>query len=162
MVIFDYFNALGEDSHRKVEPIKLIFKSSAWYLYGFCLSRREQRTFKMSRMSDIKITEEPFVVEIISNDNKTINEDPPVKQIEVCLKFSKDGAYRAFDVFDRKTIIKNADGTFTVNAVLPEGEWLINFIFSFGPVVEIIEPTHIRKMVIKKLEENMEIYKTIL
>jgi predicted DNA-binding transcriptional regulator YafY len=162
MVIFDYFNALGEDSHRKVEPIKLIFKSSAWYLQGFCLSRREQRTFKISRMSDIKTTEEPFVVEIKNSEDKPLNEDPPVKQVEVCLKFSKDGAYRAFDFFDRKTITQNADGAFTVNALLPGGEWLVNFLFSFGPVVEVIKPTSIRTAVIKKLEENMKIYKSNL
>jgi predicted DNA-binding transcriptional regulator YafY len=162
IIIFKYFNSRGEESQRKVEPIKLLFKSSAWYLQGFCLNRREQRTFKISRMSDIKTTEEPFEVEIKSGDDKTLTGDPAANQIEVCLKFSKDGAHRAFDVFDRETITKNADGAFTVNALLPRGEWLINFIFSFGPAVEVIEPASIRTAVIKKLEENMKIYKNNL
>ena len=37
IVSFSYSNNNGEKSFRTVEPYKLCFKGSAWYLYGFCM-----------------------------------------------------------------------------------------------------------------------------
>ena len=36
-VSFSYFAGEGGGTVRTVEPVKLIFKSKDWYLYGFCL-----------------------------------------------------------------------------------------------------------------------------
>lgn len=48
IIELDYINGLGEKSRRKIEPIKLVYKVNAWYLYGFCLSKNSYRTFKIS------------------------------------------------------------------------------------------------------------------
>lgn len=39
-VRFDYINAKTERSERNLEPLRLLFKYSNWYVYGFCRSRR--------------------------------------------------------------------------------------------------------------------------
>jgi predicted DNA-binding transcriptional regulator YafY len=36
---FDYWGASGEQSHRRIEPIQLWFKSKSWYLKSFCLTK---------------------------------------------------------------------------------------------------------------------------
>jgi uracil-DNA glycosylase len=34
VVTFDYINADGVLSHRRIEPMLLLFKSQAWYIWG--------------------------------------------------------------------------------------------------------------------------------
>lgn len=40
------YNGIGGATERVVEPLKLVFKSSAWYLGDFCLVRSDFRFFK--------------------------------------------------------------------------------------------------------------------
>ncbi|MHB8076633.1 WYL domain-containing protein, partial [Desulfosporosinus fructosivorans] len=35
-VVSSYASAKGQQTAREVEPLKLCFKSGAWYLYGYC------------------------------------------------------------------------------------------------------------------------------
>lgn len=51
-VSFLYFAGEGGGTVRTVEPVKLIFKSKDWYLYGFCLLRNDYRFFKLTRMAE--------------------------------------------------------------------------------------------------------------
>ena len=49
---FDYYSP-GGDTRREIEPYYLIFKWSSWYVYGFCLLRKDFRLFKLNRMDSI-------------------------------------------------------------------------------------------------------------
>ena len=49
MITFSYFGSDGQHLSRSVKPLKLIFKSNDWYLYGFCLLRNDYRFFKLTR-----------------------------------------------------------------------------------------------------------------
>jgi predicted DNA-binding transcriptional regulator YafY len=162
IISFEYYDSFGEKSQRKVEPIKLFFKSNAWYLHAFCLKREETRTFKISRMVNIKKTAEPFTHKISDDEIEAYKEKIQDKKIAICLRFTSDGAYKAFDTFNPDSIIKNADGTFTVKTTLPGDQWLVDFILSLGSTVEVMEPANIRDQVINKLENNLKKYKKYL
>ncbi len=156
---FTYFNSSGEKSSRKIEPIKLIFKVHAWYLQGFCLTKNEYRTFKISRMSNIEITQEFFtdrMSEGLSVDEKEQNSQ---KWINVQLQIAPQGAYRVFDEFDENEITRNQDGSFMVTTSLPESEWLFHYILSFGTDIEVLAPQNIRQMIQGKLDEIIWKYK---
>ncbi len=56
---FEYFSPKGK-STRTIEPYYLIFHWSAWYVWGWCLTRQDFRLFKLGRMTDLAIGE-PFV-----------------------------------------------------------------------------------------------------
>lgn len=63
VVQFDYQNAKEEFSHRKVECIGLIFYAFSWHLIAWCHLRNEYRDFKVSRIFNIKVLNEPFLKE---------------------------------------------------------------------------------------------------
>ncbi|MCH3965440.1 MAG: YafY family transcriptional regulator [Clostridium sp.] len=159
IIEFNYFNASGEKSHRKVEPVKLLFKVHAWYLQGFCLSKNEYRTFKISRMSDVQITQEIFADRLLEELPEDQKEQRTQKWIDVQLQISPHGAYRVFDEFNEKEITKNQDGSFTIVTALPESKWLFNYILSFGADVEVLAPQNIREMIQNKLDEVIWKYK---
>ena len=49
-----------KEETRIVEPLQLVFKSQAWYLYGFCRGKQDFRFFKLSRVSQCQILSEKF------------------------------------------------------------------------------------------------------
>jgi len=61
IIKFQYENSKGEIRERKVEPMTLIFKGYAWYLFSFCLYRNDYRLFRLSRIKNVNILEEKFV-----------------------------------------------------------------------------------------------------
>jgi len=159
VITFEYFNSLGEKSIRRIEPIKLLFKSKSWYLQGFCLLKKADRTFKITRMSDVQITEDSFIKKPPTELSKDTQDQEFVKSVDLRLKIAPAGAYRVLDDFNENEVIKNEDGYFIVSTSLPGGEWLLNYILSFGLVAEVLEPKSMRKIIQKNLEEMIKQYK---
>lgn len=53
---FRYFAPDGE-STRQVEPYTIVFQWGAWYLWGWCRTRRDYRLFKLNRMASLTLGE---------------------------------------------------------------------------------------------------------
>ncbi|MBE5978472.1 MAG: YafY family transcriptional regulator [Paenibacillaceae bacterium] len=62
LLTFQYRDIRDKKSSREVEPYRLLWKGEAWYLQGYCLSRRDFRTFKLLRMSDLLISDQQFEI----------------------------------------------------------------------------------------------------
>jgi len=60
-VSFTYTDTNGEKTARIVEPYSLLLKAQKWYLYGWCQLRQDFRLFKLSRMSELAISDTNFV-----------------------------------------------------------------------------------------------------
>ena len=59
---FDYRDAAGRVTQRTVRPLALRQDSDAWYLRGFCHTRRAERSFRVAQMTDVRVvgTTEPL------------------------------------------------------------------------------------------------------
>jgi predicted DNA-binding transcriptional regulator YafY len=150
-VQFKYISSYGENSMRKVYPLKLVFKSRAWYLQGFCTDKQDYRTFKINRILSISGMDEHFERGMY---NPPSIEDPgtPINSlIELELVFAPCVAYRVYDEFDEGSIERADNGSLHVLVRLPEDNWLYGFLMSFGKDVEIIQPEHVRENLAKKL-----------
>ena len=159
IIEFNYFGSSGEKTSRRVEPMKLIFKINAWYLQAYCQTRNELRMFKIVRMADVRITEDPFTQMIPEHLPGGGQLQETQKWIELCFNISADGAYRVYDEFEEKEITKNTDGSFTIMTTLPESDWLIRYILSFGSEAEVKSPQHIRDMLQLELSKIAMRYK---
>jgi predicted DNA-binding transcriptional regulator YafY len=158
VIKFDYFSSYGERTAREVEPLQLWFKDKTWYLKGYCFSKQDCRTFKLTRIKNLEITERLFKREVQHLlPDETVREHP--KMVKLKLHFKACAAYRVYDEFDEKDIFKNSDESFDVNVSYIDDDWVPGYILSFGSSVEIIEPGNIRDTVISRLEETLQIYK---
>ena len=154
---FDYYSSYGENTVRSIEPLKLIFKGQAWYIYGFCTLKSDYRMFRITRIKNPVLTKEVFTRDIPEYIFKESHEAAN-KIIKLVLKVEANMAYRVYDEFEQESIIKNKDGSFIVTANLPESEWIYGYILSFGESLEVLEPEHIRKIIKRKLENNLKKY----
>jgi predicted DNA-binding transcriptional regulator YafY len=156
---FSYFSVAGEKSDRQVEPIKLLFKDKSWYLKGYCLQRMACRTFKLTRMTDVRMTGDSCSHITSQEQCSAASERASVPAVvPLKLKISAEGAYRVYDDFSEDDIIKNEDDSYIVNASLPGGEWIYNYLFSFGPLLEVIEPQDIRLEMKNRIKDMAKKY----
>lgn len=155
---FNYVNSLSSQTNRTVEPMKLMYKSKTWYLYGFCRLKDDFRIFRISRIKNLVVEEEVFSRKIIEDvcfdDSKVIKENT----VTLKLRFKEKMLFRVFDDFNKDLITKNKDNTYDVIAEFPIGEWIYGYILSFGDSVEILEPKEVRDNVIIRLKELSKIY----
>jgi len=158
VISFDYINSEGIRSSRSIEPMKLIFKGQAWYLWGYCRARNDFRTFRISRIKNVNVTNEVFVKRK-SDEAKVIGQsEKQTKLVNLKLKFYPQALHRLYDDFDDELIIKNADGTCKVSVTFPEDEWVYGYIMSFGCYVEVLEPEHIREIIKLRMEKALGYY----
>ena len=64
VIQISYLSSKGQFTERELEPLKLVFRDKAWYLYAFCRLRDECRLFKITRMRDLRVLSEVFHREI--------------------------------------------------------------------------------------------------
>ncbi|WP_350349916.1 WYL domain-containing protein [Agromyces sp. G08B096] len=57
---FDYRNALGERSRRRVDPLRIASLGADWYLQAYDHLREDFRNFRVDRMSDLVVSEQPI------------------------------------------------------------------------------------------------------
>lgn len=155
VVSFCYAGADGKRSTRQVEPLKLCFKSSAWYLYGYCLTRCDFRFFKLSRLREFSISEKSFQRESpkkIFGGEKVFEEE----FVTLKLKLSSQVAFRVYDEFD--TYHRQADGSFIAEISYPKGEWIFYYIATFGSHCEVLAPQAVREAVATELKKSLNPY----
>lgn len=158
VISFHYFGSNRVDTQREVEPLKLVFKSKDWYLYGFCLKRNDCRFFKLTRIKEIQIKETVYTPRLMEQDvvEKRIDME---STISVKLKFDKKMAFRVYDEFT-DGVTEDEYGNLYVQTDLPENDMLFSYLFSFTDDAEVLEPEHIRIMVKEKLEAMQKKYIT--
>lgn len=141
-----YENTNSERRERIVWPLKLSYKSNAWYLKAFCVERQDFRIFKLNRILKLELLERTFVPRPYPEP-----ENGPQKAYpRIVLLFSKGVAYRVYDEFDEAQIECQANGDLLVHAEMPVDAWLIGYLLSFGAQVEVIEPACIRESLMKQ------------
>ena len=149
VVEFDYFNSYGEKSLRRVKPVQLWFKSRAWYLKGFCLTKHATRLYKLSRIKNLTVTNERFFeheLHDISN-NQTRDSAQQSEYVELKLRIEPEMTCRVFDEFEEDMVEKQPNGSFIVNVTWLDGNWVYGYILSFGEHIEVLEPEHIRHII---------------
>lgn len=159
LVKIRYLNAKGEMQTRVIEPMTLIMQGYIWYLFAFCRKRDAFRIFKISRIKEAFILDQPFKRRDASyKDYFTDGDNLPATPI--ILKFSPEARVKVEDYFDDEQIERLINGDMIVRVTYPENEWVYSFILSYGEHVEVLEPEHIKEIIREKAKKILQIYKS--
>ena len=160
LLSFKYRNYSNEFITRTIEPMTLIFKGYAWYLFGFCFVRNDYRLFRLSRIKEIKTLDKIFIrrnksyYELSENNGN----EPPL--VNLVMRFSKNARVRIEDYFDEDNLEFKEDDSIIVRVSWPLDEWIYSYILGFGSDVEVLEPDHIRKTIKEKAKKILNYYET--
>lgn len=78
--------------------------------------------------------------------------------VQLKLRFHGKALNRLYDYFDDAFISADPDGSYLLEVSLPKGEWIYGYILSFGSLVEVIEPEHIRKTIVDRMRQALTFY----
>ena len=154
----EYRNSKGENNFRSIEPMTLLFKGSAWYLFAYCLLKNDYRLFRLSRIKNINVLDKIFI-----RRNKSYhylaeqNSYPEI--VNLVLKFKKDIAQRVEEFFDEESITVLENGDLIVKIGFPLDEWVYSIILSYGEYVEVLEPLFVREIIINRVKNVLDVYK---
>lgn len=154
---------------RIIEPYKLVFKQSNWYLYAFCRKRKGFRLFKINRIASYDVLEETFQVqpiekiEMLPNSEADIfNPKDKTTLFEVVLEYDKadefDLTYK-IDACFLKRSIKKPDTKGQIRFNVSDLNWAADFVFSILDKVKIISPVELKAAVEQKLNKIHSFYK---
>ena len=152
IITYKYFSPQRIEQ-RSIEPYRLIFQWSSWYVWGFCTKRQDYRMFKLTRMTGLKCTDETFVKREIpeySCDKLRHTRG----EITAEVKFDKSVKWRIIDEFGRENFNEDAEGNIILNFTWADKQSLFSYILGFRECAEIISPAEYR-------EEFLELLKNI-
>ncbi|HCC35140.1 MAG TPA: YafY family transcriptional regulator [Ruminococcaceae bacterium] len=159
---FDYYGVYGKKTRRRVEPIQLCFKSKAWYLKAFCLTRQDLRLFKILRLKNLSVTAKIFQSRNIQDFHLEPNPELGGSCIELVLKIGPEMAYRVYDDFSEEQITPLPEGEFIVSVSWPQDDWMFGYILSYGEYAEVINPPHIRESIKAAAQKIVEKHENLI
>lgn len=151
----DYVSTYGEITTRRIQPLKLQYKSHAWYVKAYCLKANDYRIFKCNRIVSIAIQNEHFtrgeVEEVVASSSSTT-------KINLCFPISQ--AYRVYDEFSVSEITRSNEHLY-VETSIPMDAWVISYLLSFGTEVDVISPQKLKDAYLVEVKKLYEKYKSL-
>ena len=149
---FKYFAPSGE-SERTIEPYYIVFKWTSWYVYGWCLKRKDYRLFKLNRMDKVRLSDKNFECRSVPLPDMSAELLYP-RNIKVKALFEADMKWRLVEEFGTKCYSENEDGQLLFTADYSDMDNLVSWLLTFGDKAEVLEPGEVRER-LKTMAENM-------
>jgi predicted DNA-binding transcriptional regulator YafY len=162
VVSFIYMNTNsgGEMEERTVEPVGLAWKGHTWYLYAYCRLRGDYRTFRLSRIRELKVRLENFNhrgIRLEELDARWGQQDTgPSNQL--VLLFSPRVRIRVEDTFGMDAVEVHEDGSLLVKVNYFNHSWIFGMILSYGPDVQVLEPASVADIIKSQAEQIYKLY----
>lgn len=149
-------------TERRVEPCVIIFKEANWYLYAYCLLRKDFRLFKLRRMSGLKITDIDFEARGFSIDSASWDgEFDSDGHSPIVVMFDKSMVYAVNDIFGMDNYEIAQDGRLKVTFHMGINGWLYGFLLGFGDKLEVLEPVELRDKIKSMADSICKVYEKI-
>lgn len=146
----------GAAIERLVEPLGLVAKGSIWYLVAAV--EGEFRSYRVSRVQDATLTDEPFVrprdfdlaaywEQSTTEFKANLPRYPAILRADPAIlpRIRQESHYTRI----QQVGLPEADGWVTVDILFEEEHSAREYILSFGPQIEVLEPAALREQVLE-------------
>lgn len=157
LLTFEYFAPSGESS-RTIEPYYVVFKWTSWYVWGWCLSRRDFRLFKLNRMDKVSSSEREFACRKAAMPDLS-NERIFPGGIKVKALFAPDVKWRLVEEFGPSCYTETKDGKLLFTADYTDMDHLVTWLLAFGAKAEVLEPVCVRDKLRRMAQDILKMYK---
>ena len=154
-VDLQYENLQGKLTKRRVDPYFVVFRNHGYYLVGFCHLRRDYRTFRVSRIRDLKTTGNVFrrdrnvQAESYFSQSWEFARGKPV-EFEVEFKGTAARLMKTNQYHESQKIKKMPGGKIRYTARASGLDEIARWLVRYGEEARVISPKELRDIV-KKL-----------
>ena len=162
LIEFDYYYHKGK-TYRSIEPYFVIFQSTAWYVFGFCLERLDWRMFKLTRLWNLDLVgrDDPgaprFTPRDIPPDKRNFSAAFPDNKKLIAV-FDPSERYKLIETYGLNCYTETNEGL-RLEIGFTNNGFLIGWLLSFGSKVKVLEPQDVADIIRKNAEEIIEKYK---
>lgn len=142
---FEYKDNKKKWSTREVEPYCLLLKGEFWYLQGYCLLRKDFRTFKILRIRELRIVELPFTLRDFPGDKLKKVDFNDKTFTQVTLRIHEDIMDKIISRFGEDCLTPDAAEYYKATVLMPIEEIAIDYLLSFGNKCECLYPESVRE-----------------
>jgi predicted DNA-binding transcriptional regulator YafY len=144
---FAYQSYSGAASRRHVEPYAVVHTDGRWYLIGYCLSRKDLRTFRLDRVADVEVSKSTFRRPKNFDARGYLQERMPFVQseyqIDVWVDMPIEEAARAFAPW--RIAVEAQNGGTRLRCGRDRLETFASMLLSVGCRIEISSPAELRE-----------------
>ncbi|MDP5274915.1 helix-turn-helix transcriptional regulator [Chengkuizengella axinellae] len=158
VIWFNYINRRNKPSSRSVEPYRLLLKESAWYLEGYCLEKSDFRMFKLSRMIELKVTDQTFVKREFIPQRNDVNGWVKNQMMLIDVEFDYSILERMVERCGEKNIEKIGVTTYKAKMPFTDNAHSYNSLLSFGKNIRCVGPEKIRAKLLEHIESIKKMY----
>ena len=153
---FMYYSPDG-DMEREIEPYYLIFKWTSWYVYGYCLLRKDFRLFKLNRMDSIMhVAFYDGNREVPMPDLSSEKVFPAKSRVKAL--FDPLMKWQLVEEFGVDSFTEQDDGSLLFEHEYADDEELLSWMLSCRDKVTVLEPERIREKLYQITSEIAQRY----
>lgn len=148
-LVVDY-RAMKTSEIRIICPVKMVFKSQAWYVFAYCQLRKDFRYFKLNRIIKIDMTDDTFDEMEVPSYNKELYVSTQ-EEFDALVVIDKSMAYRVYDEIPPENIREEKD-CLICEIKGANREWFFDYVLTYGAAAEVQLPIEAREEVKRRLE----------
>ena len=158
LLSFAYMDGHGKRTERTVEPYQLVLKSNHWYFQGYCYNRNDYRLFRLSRMSELTMTQETFQPRDYQKPVLDFEEIAQRLQTKIKIRVHRSVLDRVLEFCTEEDVTPDGDAHYIVQFPFMEKEYYYDMLLSFGAKCECLEPLHVRAEMQRRIREIAVLY----
>ncbi len=155
-----------EKSERVIKPLHLLCYMGRWHVIAYCNTRKDLRTFALSRIKKIKISDiKIYIPEDIQDVSDYINKTFGLisnnnKGTDVCLEFSAEVADWIKEQIwhEAQIITEKEDGSVCLIFPVTDFLELKGEILKYGSAVKVVYPEELKEEIKKEIEKMKKNY----
>ena len=142
ILCFTYFSP-KEESVRRIEPYYLVFHWSAWYVWGWCQTRKDFRLFKLNRMTGL-VSGDAFLPRPAPLPDLDPNRIFPA-MYQVTVLFDSCCRWRLVEEYGPDRFTVEPDGRLRFCGGFPDADSALSWVLTFGDKAELLGPYELRE-----------------
>lgn len=165
-IICDYYT-MSRDSlteKRMIDPYELVLRQGHLYVIGYCHTRDDVRTFRLSRFQAVEVTEKKYYVlddfHVDTHYQNTWGATADAEQVTFTIRFSKEVAryIREERYHIDVRYEEEKDGSLLMQATTRGVEEFLRWVKQYGEHAVILEPKEFREKLLEEYRELVRLY----
>jgi predicted DNA-binding transcriptional regulator YafY len=163
IVEFDYVNAAGAASHRRVEPFGTFLRAGRWYLVGRDTTLDEVRVFSLARLAGLSVeTRRPKTHDFERPEGFDVGSylllpfQYGSERFEAEIAFDPDAAWRVPSLTRGRGAVESAEYGLVWRIDCRDSERLLRWTIEHGPGIRVKGPDQLLAQLRRALEDTAE------
>jgi predicted DNA-binding transcriptional regulator YafY len=147
-VMVRHRSAQGLQTERRFDPYGLVYRAGRWYVVGYCHLRAEQRVFRLDRVQEATLRDEPFTrpteFDPLASVLRTLAEQPGTWLVRVVLRTTLEHALQLLPA--GMATLESTAGGVEARVSVEDLEWMARFLINLGVPFVVHEPAALRQI----------------